>query len=57
MRRVALALIVALAAASEIQAQRAGTFEVGLFPTIGYFDRSLRLNQAKAGPGRASASS
>jgi outer membrane protein OmpA-like peptidoglycan-associated protein len=51
MPRSALALIAALAAASDLQAQRAGTFEVGLFPTIAYFDRALRLNQATAGPG------
>ena len=52
MRRFVLALAVAgLAAAPEAQAQRAGTFEVGLFPTIAYFDKSLHLDQAKAGPG------
>ena len=51
MRKSALALAVALVAASEAQAQRAGTFEVGVFPTIAYFDRALRLNQAKGGPG------
>ena len=51
MRRYFVALVVALVAASESQAQRAGTFEVGLFPTIAYFDRALRLNQATAGPG------
>jgi outer membrane protein OmpA-like peptidoglycan-associated protein len=51
MRRFALALVVALVAASESQAQRAGTLELGLFPTIAYFDRALRLDQAKAGPG------
>ena len=42
MRRFVLALAVAgLAAAPEAQAQRAGTFEVGLFPTIAYFDKLL----------------
>jgi outer membrane protein OmpA-like peptidoglycan-associated protein len=46
-----LALFAALAAASEVQAQRAGNFEVGLFPTIAYFDKALRLDQAKGGPG------
>ena len=51
MRRFVVALIVAFLAASEAQAQTAGTFEVGLFPTIAYFDRDLRLDQAKAGPG------
>jgi hypothetical protein len=51
MRRFGLVLVTALAAASDLQAQRAGTIEVGLFPTIAYFDRSVRLNQATAGPG------
>ncbi|CAN5718949.1 OmpA family protein [soil metagenome] len=51
MRRFVLALAVAQVAASAAQAQRAGTFEVGVFPTIAYFDRALRLNQAKGGPG------
>ena len=51
MRRFVLALAVAQVAAAEAHAQRAGTFEVGVFPTIAYFDRALRLNQAKGGPG------
>jgi outer membrane protein OmpA-like peptidoglycan-associated protein len=51
MRRSVVALVVALVAASEAQAQTAGTFEVGLFPTVAYFDRALRLNQATAGAG------
>jgi len=51
MRRFVVALIVAFLAASEAQAQTAGTFEVGLFPTIAYFDKTLHLNQATAGPG------
>jgi outer membrane protein OmpA-like peptidoglycan-associated protein len=51
MPRSCLALIVALVATTEAHAQRAGTFEVGLFPTIAYFDRTLDLNQATAGPG------
>ncbi len=51
MRRFGLVLVTALAAASDLQAQQAGTFEVGLFPTIAYFDRSVRLNQGTAGPG------
>ncbi len=46
-----LALFVAVAATSEVQAQRAGTFEVGVFPTVAYFDKALRLIQAKGGPG------
>ncbi|MBA3892583.1 MAG: OmpA family protein [Gemmatimonadales bacterium] len=51
MRRFVLALTVAQVAASAAHAQRSGTFEVGVFPTIAYFDRALRLNQAKGGPG------
>ena len=51
MRRFVVALSVALVAASEAHAQTAGTFEVGIFPTIAYFDKALRLNQANAGPG------
>ncbi len=51
MRRFAFALIAASLAASQLQAQRAGNIEVGLFPTIAYFDRALRLTQAKGGPG------
>ena len=51
MRRSGVALAVALVAASELQAQRAGTLEVGLFPTIAYFDKELHLNQGRAGPG------
>src|ERR687891_264483 len=51
MRRFLVALVVALVAASESHAQRAGTLEGGVFPTIAYLDRTLQLNQAKAGPG------
>ena len=52
MRKFAMVLTAAAAvAASEAQAQRAGTFEVGVFPTIAYFDRTLNLNQARGGPG------
>jgi len=52
MRRLALTLLVTTAAAvSESAAQQAGTFEIGLFPHVSYFDRSLRMEQAKAGPG------
>jgi outer membrane protein OmpA-like peptidoglycan-associated protein len=51
MRKSGVALAVALVAACELQAQRAGTFEVGLFPTIAYFDKELHLDQARAGPG------
>ena len=51
MRKSGVALAVALVAACELQAQRAGTIEVGLFPTIAYFDKELHLDQARAGPG------
>jgi outer membrane protein OmpA-like peptidoglycan-associated protein len=51
MRKLALVLTAALGAASQLHAQRAGTIEVGVFPTIAYFDRTLDLNQATAGPG------
>jgi outer membrane protein OmpA-like peptidoglycan-associated protein len=50
MRKLALVLA-ALGAASQLHAQRAGAFEVGVFPTIAYFDQTLNLNQATAGPG------
>ena len=51
MRRIALALLAVVAVASEAAAQQAGTFEVGLFPQISYFDRSLVMSQGRAGPG------
>ena len=51
MRKLALVLTAALGATSQLHAQRAGTIEVGVFPTIAYFDRTLHFNQAKAGPG------
>ena len=51
MRKLGLVLAAALGAATQLQAQRAGTFEVGVFPTVAYFDRTLHLNQATAGPG------
>jgi outer membrane protein OmpA-like peptidoglycan-associated protein len=51
MRRLTLAIATVLAAASTAQAQEKGTFELGLFPQISYFDRSLSLGQARAGPG------
>src|SRR5919108_6290405 len=51
MRKLALVFAAALSAASHLHAQRAGTFEVGVFPTIAYLDKTLHLNQAKAGPG------
>jgi outer membrane protein OmpA-like peptidoglycan-associated protein len=51
MRSSALACLAALAAASNAQAQQAGSFEVGLFANVAYFDKSLFLLQAKGGPG------
>ncbi|HZW08212.1 MAG TPA: OmpA family protein [Phycisphaerales bacterium] len=51
MRRPALVLAATVALVSTAQAQRAGTFEVGLFPNIAYFDKTLRLDQGSAGPG------
>jgi outer membrane protein OmpA-like peptidoglycan-associated protein len=51
MRKTAVVLAAALGAATQLHAQRAGTFEVGVFPTVAYFDRTLHLNQATGGPG------
>ena len=51
MRRIALALLATVAVVSSASAQRKGAFEVGLFPQLSYFDRSLVIEQAKAGPG------
>ena len=51
MRKLALVVTAVLGTASQLHAQRAGTFEVGVFPTVAYFDRTLHLNQATAGPG------
>jgi outer membrane protein OmpA-like peptidoglycan-associated protein len=51
MRRLTLAMVTVLAAASTAQAQEAGTLELSVFPQISYFDRSLSLDQARAGPG------
>ncbi len=51
MRKLALVLTVALGAASQLHAQRRGTFEIGAFPTIAYYDKTLKLNQGNAGPG------
>jgi outer membrane protein OmpA-like peptidoglycan-associated protein len=50
MRRLVLALLATTAGATQAAAQR-GTFEVGLFPNVSYFDRSLVINQGSAGPG------
>jgi outer membrane protein OmpA-like peptidoglycan-associated protein len=51
MRKLALVLAAAMSAPSISHAQRAGTFEVGIFPTIAYPDRTLDLDNARAGPG------
>ena len=51
MRRLALVLLATVAVVSSASAQQKGAFEVGLFPQLSYFDRSLVIEQAKAGPG------
>ena len=51
MRRHVLVLAATAALTSSAHAQRAGTFEVGLFPNVAYFDKTLRLDQGSAGPG------
>jgi outer membrane protein OmpA-like peptidoglycan-associated protein len=51
MRKSALVLTAALGITSQLYAQRAGTIEVSVFPTIAYPDKTLHFNQAKAGPG------
>jgi outer membrane protein OmpA-like peptidoglycan-associated protein len=51
MRRIALVLLATVAVVSTASAQRKGAFEVGLFPQISYFDRSLVIVQARTGPG------
>ena len=51
MRSSVLTLAAGLALVSSAQAQRAGTFEVGVFPNVAYFDRTLRFDQGSAGPG------
>jgi outer membrane protein OmpA-like peptidoglycan-associated protein len=51
MRRFVMTALATLAVVSEGAAQQAGTFEVGLFPNVSYFDRSLQMQQGKAGPG------
>ncbi|MGH7526203.1 MAG: OmpA family protein [Gemmatimonadales bacterium] len=51
MRPYALALLATLAAAADAHGQQAGQFEVGLFPHVSYFDKSLRIKQGQAGPG------
>jgi outer membrane protein OmpA-like peptidoglycan-associated protein len=51
MRKLALVLAAALGAATQLHAQRAGTIEVGVFPTIAYPDKTLHLNNGQAGAG------
>jgi outer membrane protein OmpA-like peptidoglycan-associated protein len=51
MRRSIVGLMAALAVVSTAAAQQRGTFEVGLFPNISYFDRTLVISQGQAGPG------
>jgi outer membrane protein OmpA-like peptidoglycan-associated protein len=51
MRSLAVFILATVAFASQSAAQQAGTFEVGIFPNVSYFDRSLQMQQAKAGPG------
>jgi outer membrane protein OmpA-like peptidoglycan-associated protein len=51
MRRYALALLATVAASAEAHGQQAGTFEVGLFGNVSYFDKTLGLDQGQAGPG------
>ena len=51
MRHSAFALLATVAVVSQARGQQAGTVELGLFPNISYFDKSLRLDQGRAGPG------
>ena len=51
MRRSVLALVATLSFTSAAAAQRAGSFEVGIFPNVAYFDKTLRFDQGSAGPG------
>src|SRR5580765_7476498 len=51
MRKRVLSLLATLAAVSQAAAQQAGTFEVGLFPQVSYFDKTLIMSQGRAGPG------
>jgi OOP family OmpA-OmpF porin len=51
MRRRVLSLLATLAAVSPAAAQQAGTFEVGLFPQVSYFDKTLIMAQGRTGPG------
>ena len=51
MRRRVLSLLATLAAVSRAAAQQAGTFEVGMFPQVSYFDKTW--SWSRAGPARA----
>ena len=51
MRRRVLSLLTMLAAVSPAAAQQAGTFEVGAFANVSYFDKTLRMVQGRTGPG------
>ncbi len=51
MRSHALALFATVAVVSHVEAQHAGTVELGLFPQVSYFDKSLRLEQGRGGLG------
>lgn len=51
MRRYMVGVAMSLMAAPVAQGQQAGTFELGLFGNVAYFDTSLRLDQARGGPG------
>lgn len=49
--RSAFLLLACLALVPKSHAQRSGTIELGLFPQVSYFDKSLRLSQGRAGAG------
>jgi outer membrane protein OmpA-like peptidoglycan-associated protein len=51
MRGYGLVLTAMCALAANVEAQRAGAFEVGVFANVAYFDRTLLLDQGSAGPG------
>jgi len=51
MRTPLLSLLATVAALSQAAAQQAGTLELGLFPNVSYFDRSLVITQGRTGPG------
>jgi outer membrane protein OmpA-like peptidoglycan-associated protein len=51
MRRRVLSLLTTLAAVSPAAAQQSGSFEVGVFANVSYFDKTLKMVQGRAGPG------